>query len=169
MLNAPSHLCKRAYPSVGRSVRIALKCHETTHSCHHAIRPLSWSCNHFNHAMTYTHHHSIMDLSRVNNVHIKGRVQPKRLFHWKPCNSLIHIWQVLLFCCRMYFCRFWGPLSGSFHIVTTPTQRQPNLNVVGGLTRKWLCKPHPTPPPPTPHKLNISNISAVTDPILTKL
>ena len=35
-------------------------------------------------------------------------------------------------------------------IVTAPTQRQPNLNVVGGWTRKWLCKPHPTPPPHPP-------------------
>ena len=42
-----------------------------------------------------------------------------------------------------------------------------SLEIIGlGLTTKWLCKPHPTPPP---HKLNISNISAVTDPILMKL
>ena len=43
---------------------------------------------------------------------------------------------------------------------------QPNLNTRLGLTIKWLCKPHPTPPP---HKRNITLISAVTDPILMKL
>ena len=34
-------------------------------------------------------------------------------------------------------------------VVKTPTQLQRNLNptVVGGWTWKWLCKPHPTPPP----------------------
>ena len=38
------------------------------------------------------------------------------------------------------------------------TTIQPKL----GLTRKWLCKPpHPTTPP---QKLNVRNISAVTDP-----
>ena len=40
--------------------------------------------------------------------------------------------------------------------------QNPNLTSTQwlGLTRKWLCKPH---------KLNVRNISAVTDPILMKL
>ena len=44
--------------------------------------------------------------------------------------------------------------------------QNPNLTSTQwlGLTIKWLCKPHPTP-----QKLNVSNISAVTDPILMKL
>ena len=42
---------------------------------------------------------------------------------------------------------------------------QPNLNTTVGFDNKMTLQ---TPPPP-PHKLNISNISAVTDPILMKL
>ena len=72
------------------------------------------------------------------------------------------------------------PLSGLLQPFCGPLQpflSKPQLNdnltstVVGGWTWKWLCTPpHPTPPThPTPHKLNIGNISAVTDPILTKL
>ena len=34
-------------------------------------------------------------------------------------------------------------------VVTTPTQQQRNLNVVGGWTRKWLCTPPPPPPTQT--------------------
>ena len=49
--------------------------------------------------------------------------------------------------------------------VTTPTQRQPNLNCSWRLDTKMTV--HTTPPPP--HKLNVCNISAVIDPILTKL
>ena len=48
---------------------------------------------------------------------------------------------------------------------------QPNLNTTVGLYMKMTLQP--PPPPPThhhyPHKLNVSNISAVTDPILMKL
>ena len=51
-------------------------------------------------------------------------------------------------------------------IVKTPTQLQRNLNptIVGGWTP---TPPHPTQP--TPQKLNVRNISAVTAPILAKL
>ena len=49
-----------------------------------------------------------------------------------------------------------------------PTTTQPNLTYV------WVLRENdftpPPPPPPTHHpKLNVSNISAVTCPILTKL
>ena len=46
-------------------------------------------------------------------------------------------------------------------IVTTPTQ--PQLNSKVGFDMKMTLHHHP------PHKLNVSNISAVTDPDLTKL
>ena len=56
-------------------------------------------------------------------------------------------------------------------IVTTPTQ--PQLNSKVGCDTKMTLIHHPPPPPPTthhhPHKLNVSNIAAVTDPISTKL
>ena len=53
-------------------------------------------------------------------------------------------------------------------IVKTPTQRQLNNNStkVGFDTKMTL---QTTPPHPTPQKLNVRNISAVTEPILTKL
>ena len=50
-------------------------------------------------------------------------------------------------------------------IVKTPTLPQPNLNTTVGFdTKMTLHTPHPTP-----QKLNVSNISAVTDPIWMKL
>ena len=52
-------------------------------------------------------------------------------------------------------------------IVKTPTQPQPNL------TKVWVLHENDfTPPPPTTTtttKLNVTNISAVTESILTKL
>ena len=60
--------------------------------------------------------------------------------------------------------------------VTTPTQ--PLLNSkVGCDTKMTLIHHHHHPPPPTtthhhhhhPHKLNVSNITTVTDPISTQL
>ena len=51
-------------------------------------------------------------------------------------------------------------------IVKTPTQRQLNNNSTKvGFDMKMTLQTTP----PTPHKLNVLNISAVTDPILTKL
>ena len=50
--------------------------------------------------------------------------------------------------------------------VTPPTQHQLNSKV-GCDTKMTLIHHHHHPPPP--HKLNVSNISAVTDPIFTKL
>ena len=49
-------------------------------------------------------------------------------------------------------------------IVTTPTQ--PQLNSKVGFDTKMTLDHHHHPPP---HKLNVINISAVPDPILTKL
>ena len=43
---------------------------------------------------------------------------------------------------------------------------QPNLNTTVGFYMKMTLQP---PPPPTHQKLNVSNISADTDPILTKI
>ena len=60
-------------------------------------------------------------------------------------------------------CMKWLPYEYRWSLLSKP---QPNLNTRLGLTIKWLCKP---PTHPTPHKLNISNISVVTDPILMKL
>ena len=70
-----------------------------------------------------------------------------------------------------------GFFSLSQEIVTTPTTTQHNttqhntlqhiLYTVVGLDTKMAL--HTTPPHPPPQKLNVSNISAVTDPILMKL
>ena len=55
-------------------------------------------------------------------------------------------------------------------VVKTPTQRQLNNNSTKvGFDTKMTVHTHPTPPHPPPQKLNVCNISAVTDPILTKL
>ena len=43
---------------------------------------------------------------------------------------------------------------------------QPNLNITVGFDNKMTLQ---TPPPTPPQKLNVSNISALTDPILMKL
>ena len=53
-------------------------------------------------------------------------------------------------------------LDENKQIVTIPTQPQLNSKV-GCDTKMTLVHP------PPPHQLNVSNISAVTDPILTKL
>ena len=57
-------------------------------------------------------------------------------------------------------------------IVTTPTQPQLNSKVVFDMKMTLDHHHHPPPPPPThhhPNRLNVSNISAVTVLILTKL
>ena len=46
---------------------------------------------------------------------------------------------------------------------------QPNLNTTVGLYMKMTLQPPPPPPTNPPHKFKVSNISAVTDPILMKL
>ena len=57
------------------------------------------------------------------------------------------------------------------NVVKTPTQRQLNNNStkVGCDTKMTLHTTPPHDPTPPPQKLNVCNISAVTDPISTKL
>ena len=68
----------------------------------------------------------------------------------------------------------WSNMMTPCQIVTTPTQPQLNSKVVCD-TKITLHHHHHNPPPlPTTttntyHKLNVINISAVPDPILTKL
>ena len=53
-----------------------------------------------------------------------------------------------------------------FENIQILSKPQPNLNTTFGFDKKMTLK---TPPPTPPQKLNVSNISAVTDPILVKL
>ena len=46
------------------------------------------------------------------------------------------------------------------------TQPQPNITLVGLYTKMTL---HTNTSPHHPHKLNVSNISAITDPVVMKL
>ena len=64
------------------------------------------------------------------------------------------------------------------HILIDAILSKPQLNhnsTKPNITLSWVRHEndfayHPTPPPhPPPHKLNVTNISAVTDPILMKL
>ena len=51
-------------------------------------------------------------------------------------------------------------------IVTTPTTTQPQHSSWVGHENDFAYHP---PPPPPPQKLNVNNISVITDPILMKL
>ena len=84
------------------------------------------------------------------------------------------VWRDSLYCRSFHAC--WKSLLGSEIIWQSfyswgPPQPQLNLNSTQklGLTRKWLWST--THPPTTTHhqELNVSNISATTDPILAKL
>jgi hypothetical protein len=92
-------------------------------------------------------------------MHFNKRIFPLSLLTQAEAPAANAIWQLNSFQYAHMFRRhrmteIYFLYSTVYTVVTTPTQRQPNLNVVGG----W-----------TPQKLNVSNISAVTDPILTKL